>query len=284
MFNIMAAVLMTIGQCSGPGCALGQGGAYYTVPCQPVYEVPHDVIEYRTGGEAQTSLCYEKIYYGETMYSVPIVNGFAPEVTVYKMVGGGRYIVYDYRRKISVALCQAYAQKVSQPTKAQAPKKELEPPKASMPVPPKPEPPKKELVSPIKPVIKDEPKAPEPPKKVDAPKKEIAIEVTPAPKPVAEKVEPTPAAKPVEPKPTLAPKKELEAPAPKPTAAEVKPEEMISPLPPVDDPKPTSLPTETKKPKAPMRELFLPTSEDMRNPDIIPEPSRVIKPTYGDQR
>lgn len=259
LYTVAVVALMTFGQCASGAC----GDPYYSAPvCAPV-----DYIEYR-GIVAQTKF-YDKIYYGDKLWQVPIINGYAPEVNVSRLSNGGTYTVYDYSRRISYELCRQHSLQVMQGKTTQAPKKELTPPQASAPL--DPVAPKKEL----SPSPAAAPK--QVPMPVPAPKKDLL------PGPVDDPA-PTTAATPKkdwlpgpvdDPMPTKEQAKQPEK--VKKDLPEVKPEEMISLLPP--EPKKAAQPAVEQKPKAPMKELFAPRGNDEVK-EVIQEPIRVIKPSY----
>jgi hypothetical protein len=86
---------------------LGQCPEYVSYSeCDPIYCSPSEIIvsgpiiEYWYGDWSRKTEFKARIYYGDRLQTVPIVNGYAPEI---KRRNGK--IVYDFRAKIPYSAC-----------------------------------------------------------------------------------------------------------------------------------------------------------------------------------
>lgn len=96
----MLSILMTI-----PMLATGQvyyeSPQVYVFPPPVVYVAPTHYVDIYLGRMKEETRCYSLIRYGSRGYvRVPVINGYAPEVTE-----SHNRTVYDYRRRIPYSRC-----------------------------------------------------------------------------------------------------------------------------------------------------------------------------------
>jgi hypothetical protein len=235
MFQLLLATVLM-----GQGICVESVSQPMIVSASPASEI----VEYRTGGEPIKTSIITPIYYGDKLYSVPVINGYAPILSIRRLENGGKYTVCDYQKKIPYMSC-----KQPKTAKKETPKWKESP----------------QELTPIPDTNVDKPVS-----KPTAP----ALDVNELLKTIKTGLE---AAKANAPKIEISiPTESMISPLPSIPENDLLENKMMSPLPP--------LPAKEidTRPKAPTVDI-LPMSvkdEDLQPPTTIPAPKRVMKPTY----